>query len=607
MRIVRTPVARVLGVLSGLLLVLPAAGCGLIDTGPSAKDVAKAFLSSFAAGNHAAAAQRTDSPEAARRLLTQTHESLSPKSVTAKVTDVTEGEGRNPTTIGSAVSWNFGKGRVWSYTTTMELTRNGEGWAVHWAPSVLHPDLAAQQTLEFQEHEPNPAPILGRDGARLMGPEKLVRVTVVPKAVGPDRAGVAASLAEGLSPVAPSITRQGIMKGLADTPDDQAYHVVTLRRPDYERVKPEIYELPGVRFPTRTELITAERDYASQVLPAVAEQLQDRIDGTSGWSVVTRNAAGRQVQTLHNTPPKPAKSVSTTLSDRVQKAAESAVDPLPKAAAIVAMQPSTGELLAVAQNAPADRNGAVSLTGRYPPGSTFKIVTALAALESGRVDMHTPVECPATTVVNGREIPNAHHFDLGTVPLRTAFAKSCNTTFARLAADLPPGALTTAARQLGLGADFVIPGITTITGEVPRAQQPVQRASNGFGQGTVLASPFGMTMVTASVAHGGMPTPKLVRNSRTEITRSAPEPPSQASIDQLRTMMREVVKTGTATELAQAGPVAGKTGTAQYGDGTRAHGWFVGYRGDMAFAVLLTDAGTSEKAVAVARNFLGKT
>ncbi|MDR7300692.1 penicillin-binding transpeptidase domain-containing protein [Haloactinomyces albus] len=600
-------IVRALSVLAGLLLIFPVAGCGLVDTGPSAKDVATAFVSSFAAGDSAAAARRTDSPEAARQLLAQSRKNLSPKFVTAKIGDVVEGEGQRPTTVRATLSWNFGKGRVWSYETTMELVRGQEDWVVRWAPSVIHPELAAQQTLEFRTKEPNPAPILGRNGVRMMGPEKLVRVTVVPQAVGQDAAGVATSLAEGLNEVAPSITKQDIMQGIADTPADQAYSVVTLRWADYERVKPEIYELPGVRFPTHTDLVTAERDYGSQVLPTIAEHLQKRVGGAAGWSVVTRNAAGKRVQTLHHTSPKPAKAVRTTLSDRVQKAAEKAVDPLSKAAMIVAMKPSSGELLAVAQNAEADRNGVPALTGQYPPGSTFKIVTALAALESGRVDMNTPVKCPATTVVNGREIPNSHHFDLGTVPLRTAFAKSCNTTFAQIALDLPAGALTTAARQLGVGANFVIPGITTITGKVPRSTEPVQRASNGFGQGKVLASPFGMAMVTASVANGDMPTPKLVTGSRTKITDPAPEPPSRKSMKQLRAMMREVVKTGTATELAGAGSVAGKTGTAQYGDGTHAHGWFVGYRGDMAFAVLLTDAGTSEKAVAVARTFLENT
>lgn len=601
-------IVRALSVLTGLLLVLPIAGCGLVNTGPSAKDVATAFLSSFAAGNNAAAAKRTDSPEAARRVLTQTRENLSPEAVTAKVGDVVEDAEQEPTTVRSSVSWDFGKGRVWSYETTMELIRGRDGWVVRWAPSVVHPDLAAQQTLDFREAEPNPAPVLGRKGVRMMGSEKLVRVTVVPQAVGQDKDSVAESLAEGLNAVAPSVTRQGIMQGIADTPAKQAYSVVTLRWSDYERVKPKIYELPGVRFPTQTDLVTTERDYASQVLPAIADRLQERIDGKAGWSVVTRNAAGKQVHTLHRTSPKPAEAVRTTLSDRVQQAAEKAVDPLSKAAMIVAMQPSSGDLLAVAQNAAADHGGALSLTGQYPPGSTFKIVTALAALESGRVDMNTPVACPATTVINGREIPNAHHFDLGTVPLRTAFAKSCNTTFAQLAADLPPGALTTAARQLGVGANFVIPGITTITGEVPRATDPIQRAGNGFGQGTVLASPFGMAMATASVANGGMPTPKLFPGNKTKVTDPAPEPPSQKSMDQLRVMMRAVVTAGTATELAgMDSSVAGKTGTAQYGDGTRAHGWFVGYRDDMAFAVLLTDAGTSEKAVKVARSFLTNT
>src|SRR6185436_5326642 len=102
----------------------------------------------------------------------------------------------------------------------------------------------------------------------------------------------------------------------------------------------------------------------------------------------------------------------------------------------------------------------------------------------------TPVGCPGTTTVDGRVIPNSGKFDQGTIPLHSAFAFSCNTTFAALAVGLPPDALTNTARKLGIGVHFVVPGITTVTGSLPPANGKVERAEDGFGQGKVTASPF---------------------------------------------------------------------------------------------------------------------
>ena len=133
----------------------------------------------------------------------------------------------------------------------------------------------------------------------------------------------------------------------------------------------------------------------------------------------------------------------------------------------------------------------------------------------------------------------------------------------------------------------------------------MQRAENGFGQGQVLASPLGMALVAATVARGAAggarswsaaAPPRCVRPAQ------APDP---AALDQLRPMMRAVVTEGTATRLAGLGEVFGKTGTAEYTDDGRAHGWFVGYRGDLAFAVLVVDGGSSAVAVEVAHRFLG--
>jgi len=267
------------------------------------------------------------------------------------------------------------------------------------------------------------------------------------------------------------------------------------------------------------------------------------------------------------------------------------------------LQPSTGEVLAVAQNPPADAQGPVALMGRYPPGSTFKIATAAAALESGKVNKETPLPCPGTTVIDGRLIPNSDQFEKGVIPLRAAFAYSCNTTFAALAVDMDGKALTDAAKRLGLGVDFVVPGVTTVTGSVPPASGTIERAEDGFGQGKVVASPFGMALVTSTVAAGTMPKPTLLRGGETTAD-ATPQPLSPATIDALREMMRDVITVGTGGPLARFPDVRGKTGTAQFGDGTHSHGWFVGYQKDLAFAVLVTDAGSSGKATDAAVRFL---
>jgi len=131
----------------------------------------------------------------------------------------------------------------------------------------------------------------------------------------------------------------------------------------------------------------------------------------------------------------------------------------------------------------------------------------------------------------------------------------------------------------------------------------VARAENGIGQGQVLASPLGMALVAATVARGAPVVPELIRGRPTEVLRAAPAPDAVA-LEQLRPMLRAVVTDGTATRLAGLGEVFGKTGTAEFTDDGRAHGWFVGYRGDVAFAVLVADGGSSAPALEIARRFL---
>ena len=583
-------------------VVVGTAGCGLVGGGGPDSAVAT-FAAAWSAGDIATAAAATDDPPAATVALTAARAALKPVSLTAQVGQVRTATDRAAASVN--VTWDLGQGRVWTYLDEVALVpapKAEHGWLVRWAPTVVHPQLAAGQRLALDTEAPQPAPVVDRGGAPLLAATTVVNVLLDRSAAG-DLSAVAGSLATALSPLEPLITTTSILDGVTRAPDGQAYSVAVLRDTDYQSVKTAIHDLPGVRFSRAQRLLAPDAGFARQVLPGVRTEAAPQLDGTAGWSVLAVDPSGADVGTLTETPPVPGSTVTIGLDRAVQAAAEDAVEPVAQPTVIVAIAPSTGDVLAVAQNGPADASGPLALTGRYPPGSTFKMATAVAALGGLHLTADSPEACPGQTVIGGRPVPNENRFDLGTVPLRTAFAQSCNTTFATLGSQLGPDALPAAALSLGLGADYAVPGMTTVTGSVPSATDAVQRAENGFGQGQVLASPLGMALMAATIAKGSPVVPELIRGRPTQVVKPATAP-DPVLLDQLRPMMRAVVTEGTGRKVAGRGAVYGKTGTAEYTDNGRAHGWFVGYRGDLAFAVLIVDGGSSTPAVEVADRFL---
>ena len=251
----------------------------------------------------------------------------------------------------------------------------------------------------------------------------------------------------------------------------------------------------------------------------------------------------------------------------------------------------------------------LAFTAQVPPGSTFKMVSTYGLLDNGSVGLDTPIDCPATTQVEERVFKNADGLGaLGRVPFRQAFAKSCNTAFVALAPKLGADGLAKAGTALGLGIPWDV-GLDAFSGKVSTGGSATEQASAAFGQGTTVVSPVAMAAAAAAVARGRWKQPVLITDPAPAKPAADGPPLKPAAVEALRTMMREVVTSGSAVALKGLGgaPLHGKTGTAEFdsADPTKTHAWFIGWKGDVAFAVFVENGGGgSATAVPIAGKFL---
>ncbi len=295
--------------------------------------------------------------------------------------------------------------------------------------------------------------------------------------------------------------------------------------------------------------------------------------------------------------------VVLTIEPRIQAAAAEALGDRP--GAVVAIDPRTGAVLAIVSAPTYDPNridlDAARLLldpgrplfnratqGQYPPGSTFKTVTAAAALDSGTHARDARFRCPSGYAVGGFVIackgipPGTRDFDFA-----HAFAWSVNATFAEMAVKMGAGALIQTARALGFEEriPFDIPLTVSRLLQPGRSFDDVLLANTGFGQGELAVSPLQMALVAAAVANDGMlMQPRLVYEIRSPdgevlerhepaAIRRAMSPETAAT---LRGFMETAVREGFGGKAAVPGVrVGGKTGTAEIGAGAQTHAWFI--------------------------------
>ncbi|MCM0674057.1 penicillin-binding transpeptidase domain-containing protein [Micromonospora phytophila] len=539
------------------------------------------------------------------------------------------------------VEWTLPGDTRWAYDRQVRLSRGGDQeWRVIWEPRLVQEQLARGDRLGLRRDTGPRAGVLDAAGQPIVAPRPAVRVGLQPNQVT-DLPGVTRKLDAAFKAIRPAITPpvdlSGLPNRLADADPGALVEVVTLREDAYLQIKPRIYDLPGTKFRSEKLDLAPTREFARAVLgsvdPAQADDLakhpdryaagdlvghgglqgryDERLRGTPGLTVITERPGpdGTLVPTgteVFRHEPQPGQPLKTTLDVATQNAADTALRGEKRRAALVAVRISDGAVLAAA-NGPGAAGENLAFTAQVPPGSTFKMVSALGLLDRGAVTPDATVDCPKTRIVDGRPFKNSDDFELGPVPFRTDFAKSCNTAFTALAPKLGADGLAVTGRSLGLEGQWDL-GLDAFTGKVSANGGATEQAAAAIGQGTTVVSPLAMASATAAVARGRFEQPKLVLDPAPGKP-AAPGPQLKAeSVAAVKAMMREVVTAGTGSALKDVpgDPVHGKTGTAEYDNNPKnTHAWFVGWQGDIAFAVFVEKGGASTAtAVPAAERFL---
>ncbi|TQN31535.1 penicillin-binding protein [Haloactinospora alba] len=546
----RSRLPFVLGGVSGAV-ALALLGAGIswyVVSGPSPDDSARDYLDAWSAqeyGTMAGLSAGTDEDEITE-IYGGVADNLGVEQVETELGGVEEND--DTATAPFEATLTLANAEAWSYSGELELNRSGDAWEVVAGPSSLHPDLAEGKTLARATEWGERGSILAADGSRLDTEEASGSVRML-------TGRVESASEEDLENLGPAYG-PGDPVGVGGI--QQAYE---------ER-------LAGTAA-TSIRVVDAGEEDAAEDAPNVAT-----LEGEDGADV------------------------TTSIDPDVQRAAADAITGQSNPTSLVAIRPSSGEILAAA-NVPGGYNRAFN--GTYAPGSSFKIVSYQALLEAGLAADGT-MNCPKTANVGGWEFTNAHDDAFGSQSVTEAFATSCNTALVQeVAQRLDADTFTTAAERFGMNADLNV-GIPTQKPSYPSPENATMLAAQSIGQGQVSTSPLHMATVPAAVSDGSWRSPVLVTEPEVD---DQPEPAQLQHAQELRPMMREVVTNGTADSAGFTGEVYGKTGSAEFGtaegdEELETHAWFVGYRDDVAFAVVVEGGGGGGSVAApVARDFLG--
>ena len=378
----------------------------------------------------------------------------------------------------ATLHWTWPIGDGWSYSSKVPLVTHDQGdtWAVPWKVGIIHPSLAAGDTLDATTVGATRADILGPHGVGLITERPVVRFGVdrlkVGAAQAPDSARRLAQLV--------GIDAAPYVKQVKAAGDKAFVQAIAFRRDEVPpAVMAQYNDIKGVDAIADDVPLGITKEFAAPILgsvgPVTAEILKDnpgvysvgddaglsglearydeQLRGTPGVAIAAVDPDGKKT-TLFRADPVDGTPLHLTLEPRLQLLAERILSTVKPASAIVAIKPSTGAIVAAA-NGPGNNGYNDATYGRFAPGSTFKTVSTLALLKNG-VRPSSPVDCPTSVNVDGKVFTNDSFYPPsanGRITLATALANSCNTAYINERTHLGSNDLVDAAATLGMGVD----------------------------------------------------------------------------------------------------------------------------------------------------------
>lgn len=433
-------------------------------------------------------------------------------------------------------------------------------------------------------------------------------------------------------------------------------------RPEFQRNNPEggyaAHVLGYVGAASEEQL--AREEFQGLPLGSVigqygVERIYERtLRGRAGRKLIEVDALGHEKRMISVDKPQVGNDVYLTIDFRLQKLAEDLLGE--EAGAIVALDPQTGDILALASRPSFDPNALSrglradvwnailqderhpltnrAIQGQYPPGSTFKIIMAAAALDTNTVEPTETLHCGGRFRFGGRTFRDWKKYGHGAVDLRKAIAQSCDVYFYRLGNRMGVDTIAVYARQFGLGVRTGIDLPAERTGLIPSSEwkqrtrgepwYPGETISVAIGQGYVTVTPLQMAKVIGMIGNNGIAfQPHVLRGVRGRKgewidewspTQAAPLTLPAHQLEAIQAALAAVVTEGTAQRArSSVVPLAGKTGTAQVVSlrsksqeetpkRLRDHAWFVAYapfeHPGIAVAVLVEHMGHGGSAAA---------
>ncbi len=606
------------GVLTAAAVAGGLTGCKGSDSSNGVPDAANQAAQKLAAGltKGSLAGVPLDDPTTAASDLTVIFAGMDGLRPTTKVSTATASGDTVTVTLAHSLAL---AGKTWAFTSTARVVKNGGSWQVAWEPTIVHPKLSQTTRLRHTRELGERASITGANGSDVVVNHTVHDVGIDKTRIGKTKWASSATALAALVKIDPKAYAAQVQAA-----GPQAFVVaITLREQDIPR---NVGVIPGAAVtdrqlplaPTKTFAIgllgtsglADDADVkrgkgeiaAGDVVGKSGLQLRydDQLRGNVGQviAVVARKdptataspqtpstPSGSTPVVLFSTPKSDGKPLRLTLDPALQSKAETALARVPGVACLVAVQPSTGGILAAANSQAAGAN-AYATYGQYAPGSTFKIATTLALLRAGLTPDST-VTCSPTITVNGRSFHNYSDYDpsySGAIPLKEAVAQSCNTAFISQYAKVTSATLRRAAGSLGAGIDYDA-GFPSFYGTITDTTAADVLASDMIGQGGVLASPMAMAGVAASVAAGRTVVPWLIEGHQPA---SKGSPLSTQEVAGLRQVMVTTVKEGSGRVLAGLATGA-KTGTAEFGQTgkLKTHAWMICWTSSIAVACMV--------------------